>query len=68
MKVGTLTLHLPFNYGNALQMLSFHRYLREQGYDADVSAMRELSVTPALQKLIVDSKAWLRNALEIGHA
>lgn len=36
MKVGTLTLHLPFNYGNALQMLSLHRYLREQGYDAEV--------------------------------
>lgn len=36
MKVGTLTLHLPFNYGNVLQMLSLHRYLREQGYDAEV--------------------------------
>ena len=36
MKVGTLTLHLPFNYGNALQMLSLHRYLLEQGYDAEV--------------------------------
>lgn len=36
MKIGTLTLHLPFNYGNALQMLSLHRYLLEQGYDAEV--------------------------------
>lgn len=36
MKIGTLTLHLPFNYGNALQMLSLHKYLLEQGYDADV--------------------------------
>ena len=36
MKIGTLTLHLPFNYGNALQMFSLHRYLLEQGYDAEV--------------------------------
>ena len=36
MKIGTLTLHLPFNYGNALQQFSLHRYLREQGYDAEV--------------------------------
>lgn len=36
MKIGTITLHLPFNYGNALQMLSLHRYLLEQGYDAEV--------------------------------
>ena len=36
MKIGTLTLHLPFNYGNALQMFSLHRYLREQGWDAEV--------------------------------
>lgn len=36
MKIGTLTLHLPFNYGNALQMLSLHKYLQEQGYDAEV--------------------------------
>lgn len=36
MKIGTLTLHLPCNYGNALQMLSLHRYLRDQGYDAEV--------------------------------
>lgn len=36
MKVGTLTLHLPFNYGNALQMLSLHRHLLEQGHDAEV--------------------------------
>ena len=36
MKIGTLTLHLPFNYGNALQMFSLHRYLIEQGYDAEV--------------------------------
>lgn len=36
MKVGTLTLHIPFNYGNALQMLSLHKYLLEQGYDAEV--------------------------------
>ncbi len=36
MKIATLTIHLPFNYGNALQMLSLHRYLREQGYDAEV--------------------------------
>lgn len=36
MKIGTLTLHLPFNYGNALQMLSLYRYLREQGYDTEV--------------------------------
>ena len=33
MKIGTLTLHLPFNYGNALQMFSQHCYLLEQGYD-----------------------------------
>lgn len=36
MKIATLTLHLPFNYGNALQMFSLHRYLLEQGYDAEV--------------------------------
>ena len=36
MKIGTLTLHLPFNYGNALQMFSLHKYLLEQGYDAEV--------------------------------
>lgn len=36
MKIGTLTLNLPFNYGNALQMFSLHRYLLEQGYDAEV--------------------------------
>lgn len=36
MKIGTLTLHLPFNYGNALQMLSLHRYLLAQGYEAEV--------------------------------
>lgn len=36
MKIGTLTLHLPFNYGNALQMFSLHRYLLEQGYDAEI--------------------------------
>lgn len=36
MKVGTLTLHLPFNYGNALQLFSLHKYLLEQGYDAEV--------------------------------
>ena len=35
-KIATLTLHLPFNYGNALQMFSLHRYLLEQGYDAEV--------------------------------
>lgn len=36
MKIGTLTLHLPFNYGNALQQLSLHKYLLEQGYDTEV--------------------------------
>lgn len=36
MKIGTLTLHLPFNYGNALQMFSLHKYLLEQGYDAEI--------------------------------
>lgn len=36
MKIGTLTLHLPFNYGNALQMFSLHKFLLEQGYDAEV--------------------------------
>ena len=36
MKIATLTLHLPFNYGNALQMFSLHRYLLEQGYEAEV--------------------------------
>lgn len=36
MRIATLTLHLPFNYGNALQMFSLHRYLLEQGYDAEV--------------------------------
>lgn len=35
-KIGTLTLHLPFNYGNALQMFSLHKYLLEQGYDAEI--------------------------------
>jgi len=35
-RIGTLTLHLPFNYGNALQMFSLHKYLLEQGYDAEV--------------------------------
>lgn len=36
MKIGTLTLHLPFNYGNALQMFSLHKYLLEQGYDTEI--------------------------------
>ena len=36
MKICTLTLHLPFNYGNALQQFSLHKYLLEKGYDAEV--------------------------------
>ena len=36
MKIGVLTVHLPTNYGNALQMLALHRYLRDQGHDAEV--------------------------------
>lgn len=36
MKIATVTLHLPFNYGNALQQLSLHRYLLEQGYETEV--------------------------------
>lgn len=36
MKIGTVSIHLPFNYGNALQMLSLHKYLLEQGYDTEV--------------------------------
>ncbi len=36
MRIATLTLHLPFNYGNALQMFSLHHYLREQGVDTEI--------------------------------
>lgn len=36
MKIATLTLHLPFNYGNALQQFSLHKYLLEQGYEAEI--------------------------------
>ena len=36
MRIATTTLFSPLNYGNALQMLSLHRYLCENGYDADV--------------------------------
>ncbi len=35
-KIGTLTLHLPFNYGNALQQFSLHKYLLEQGYKTEI--------------------------------
>lgn len=36
MKIGTLTLRVPTNYGNALQTFSLHKYLLEQGFDAVV--------------------------------
>ena len=36
MKIGTLTLRVPTNYGNALQTFSLHKYLLEQGFDAFV--------------------------------
>lgn len=36
MKIATVTLHLPCNYGNALQMLALQAHLKSQGYNADV--------------------------------
>ena len=36
MKIGILTLHLPFNYGNALQQFSLFHYLVEQGYETEM--------------------------------
>lgn len=36
MKIATLTLHLPFNYGNALQQLALHKYLLRRGYETEV--------------------------------
>lgn len=36
MKTATLTIHLPANYGNALQMLSLQRYLISQGHTSVV--------------------------------
>lgn len=36
MKIGTITLHLPFNYGNALQQFALHKYLLKQGYDTEI--------------------------------
>ena len=36
MRIATTTLHLPCNYGNALQTFALHRYLKMQGYDTDV--------------------------------
>ncbi len=36
MKIGTLTVHLPANYGNALQMLSLQRYIISLGHSSQV--------------------------------
>lgn len=36
MKIATVTLHLPCNYGNALQMLALQAHLKSQGHDTDV--------------------------------
>ena len=36
MRIATSTLHLPCNYGNALQTFALHRYLKIQGYNTDV--------------------------------
>jgi len=76
MRIGTLTLHLPFNYGNALQMLSpqqmsarLRDFTRDFGRPEiltarpDVEAMRQLSVTPRLRELVDRSKSWLKEAL-----
>lgn len=51
MKIATLTLHLPFNYGNALQMLSLHRYLLEQGYDAEVISRWDLKNRAEIKRI-----------------
>lgn len=36
MKIGTITYHKSYNYGSALQAYALNRYLRNNGYEAEV--------------------------------
>ena len=67
MKIATLTLHLPFNYGNALQMFSLHRYLLEQGYDAEVLShwyYKNKDEVLLLHHKYMGLRSWLHFALD----
>lgn len=60
MKVSTLTVHLPKNYGNALQMLALQRYIKSLGHTTQLLSHWHL---PYRQEILFWHLYWNRSII-----